>query len=120
MLKTILIILLGLFFIINGLNHFLNRHTIEEYARRRNLISPSIMVKLSGILLLTGGLCLITGYGFFIGIYLLCIFLVVASFSIHKFWAERQRDMRMLELMHFLKNFAILVELLYIAETTAG
>jgi len=119
MLKTLLIILLGLFFIINGINHFLNRHTVEEYARRRNLVSPVIMVKLSGVLLIFGGLSLMSGVLFYVGIGALCVFLLIASFSIHRFWAEKKRDMRMLEFMHFLKNFAILIELLYIAETVS-
>jgi uncharacterized membrane protein YphA (DoxX/SURF4 family) len=62
MIKTILLILLGLFFILNGLNHLFNRLTLEEYAHRRGLVSPRIMVFLSGLLLIFGGLSLMTGY----------------------------------------------------------
>jgi putative oxidoreductase len=52
MIKTVLLILLGLFFILNGLNHLFNRLTLEEYAHRRQLMSPRIIVFLSGLLLI--------------------------------------------------------------------
>jgi hypothetical protein len=34
------LILLGLFFILNGLNHLFNRLTLEEYAHRRGWSLP--------------------------------------------------------------------------------
>ena len=59
MIKTILIILLGVFFLVNGINHFYNSHFVEEYAEKRGLFEPKIMVFLSGLLLLFGGLSMI-------------------------------------------------------------
>jgi len=115
MIKTILLILLGLFFILNGLNHLFNRLTLEEYAHRRGLMSPRIMVFLSGLLLIFGGLTLMTGYFKIYGIIGLSIFLVIAAFTIHQFWRESDRDVKMLEVMNFAKNMAILTELVYIA-----
>jgi putative oxidoreductase len=53
----------------------------------------------------------------YVGIFGLCLFLVIASFSIHRFWQMNDRQMMMLEFGHFLKNWAIIFELLYIAET---
>ncbi|TVR76942.1 MAG: DoxX family membrane protein [Saprospirales bacterium] len=117
MVKTLLIFCLGIFFIANAFNHFFNKHTLVEYAEKRNLLAPKLMVHLSGLLLLFGGLTLITKWMFYYGIAGLCIFLVIATFSIHRFWLERSRDMKMLEFTHFLKNIAIIIELLYIAET---
>lgn len=115
MIKTVLLVLLGLFFVLNGLNHLFNRLTLEEYAERRGLVAPEIMVFLSGLLLIFGGLSLMSGYFTIYGIIGLSIFLVVAAFTIHQFWRETDRDRRMLELMHFSKNMAILTELVYIA-----
>jgi hypothetical protein len=51
----------------------------------------------------------------FEGIIALSVFLVVASFSIHKFWQEKDREMMLMEAMHFSKNWAILFELVFIA-----
>lgn len=115
MIKTILLILLGLFFILNGVNHLYNTHILSEYAEKRGLMSPELMVRLSGVALIFGGLSLMTGILQIYGIIGLCIFLVVSAFTIHQFWRETEREMWMLEVMHFAKNAAILTELVYIA-----
>lgn len=119
MVKQILIILLGVFFLFNGINHLYNTHILKEYARKKGLIAPKTMVRLSGLLLLAGGLSLITGYFIFEGIIGLSVFLVVTSFTIHKFWEEKDREIMMMEIMHFSKNWAILFELIFIATTLA-
>jgi uncharacterized membrane protein YphA (DoxX/SURF4 family) len=115
MIKTILLILLGLFFLLNGVNHLYNTHIYEEYAHKRGLISPQLMVRISGVALIFGGVSLMTGILLIYGIIGLSIFIVVASFTIHQFWKETDRDMKLLEGMHFAKNMAILTELVYIA-----
>ena len=115
MIKTILLTLLGIFFILNGINHLFNTQTLEEYAHKRGLFSPKLMVYISGVALILGGLSLITGIMKLIGIIGLSIFLVIAAFTIHRFWQEQGREMQMLEATHFAKNMAILTELIYIA-----
>ena len=117
MIKTTLVILLGVFFIVNGINHFYNSHILEEYAHKKGLIKPEYMVFLSGLLLLAGGISMITGYFIIEGMIGLCIFMAIASFTIHTFWNEQSREMRMLEFMHFIKNWAIIFELLYLTTT---
>ena len=117
MIKQILLILLGLFFLLNGANHFYNTHTLKEYAEKRGLFAPEIMVFLSGLLLVFGGLTLITGYFMLYGIIALSVFMLIATFTIHTFWREKNRNIFMLEAMNFVKNLAILCELLYIATT---
>ncbi|MEM7102735.1 MAG: DoxX family membrane protein [Bacteroidota bacterium] len=114
MLKTILLILLGLFFLLNGANHLLNTHYYEEYSQKKGLMSPRLMVQLSSIVLIFGGLTLMTGYLLIYGVIGLSVFLVIASFTIHSFWKEKTTEMRLQEGMHFAKNMAILTELIYI------
>ena len=115
MLKTILLILLGIFFILNGINHLINTHIYQEYSEKKGLMSPKLMVRLSGVALIFGGLSLSTGILLIYGIYGLSLFLVIASFTIHQFWKEDNMEMKLLEGMHFAKNMAILTELIYIA-----
>jgi putative oxidoreductase len=117
MIKQILIILLGVFFLLNGINHLFNTHILKEYAQKKGLFAPKTMVLLSGILLLAGGLSLVSGFFLLEGIIALSVFLIIASFSIHKFWQEKDREMMMMEAMHFSKNWAILFELVFIATT---
>jgi putative oxidoreductase len=114
MIKTILVILLGVFFIVNAINHFLNSHMLEEYAHKKGLFKPETMVFLSGLLLTAGGTSMITGYFIIEGMIGLCIFMAIASFTIHSFWKEQEREMKMMEFMHFVKNWAIIFELLYL------
>ena len=114
MLKTILIILLGIFFILNGINHFYNTKILEEYAHKRGLFSPNLSVKAAGILLLGGGGLLMFPDFRVIAVIMLSFFLVVATFTIHRFWDEVKKEDKLLESMNFAKNLAILTELLYI------
>ncbi len=120
MIKTILLILLGVFFFLNGVNHLVNTHIYKEYAHKKGLISPKFMVKISGVLLIAGGLSLATGYLLLYGIVGLSVFLIIASFTIHRFWQEKTRELKLLEGMHFAKNMAILTELIYIADTVTN
>ncbi|MDJ0521069.1 MAG: DoxX family protein [Planctomycetota bacterium] len=115
MLKTILLVLLGLFFVLNGINHFVNRITLEHYAKRRGLIAPTWAVRLAGILLIAGGVALVIPEVRLPGIVALSFFLLVATFTMHRFWLEEDRDHKLLEGMNFAKNLAIMTELLYIA-----
>ncbi|WP_242155914.1 DoxX family membrane protein [Aestuariivivens sediminis] len=117
MIKIILLILLGVFFILNGISHLINAEIYEAYSARRALIAPKFMVKVSGILLIFGGLSLASGYFMIIGIIGLSLFLIVASLTIHQFWKEKGKEKKLLEGMHFAKNMAILTELIYIAYT---
>lgn len=117
MIKQILLILLGIFFLLNGLNHFFNSKILEEYAEKRSLLASKLMIKLSGILLCFGGITLISGFYLLYGIIGLCIFLLIASVTIHKFWGVENREIMMLESMHFAKNWAIIFELLYIGDS---
>lgn len=114
MLKTILIVLLGVYFILNGLNHLFNRKILEEYAAKRQLFEPKWAVLLSGFLLISGGTALMIREVRVVGVYGLCVFLLMATFMIHRFWSERDPNDRMLEGMNFTKNLAIAVELLYV------
>lgn len=114
MIKSILIILLGLFFFVNGINHFYNSHILKEYAHKKGLIEPKIMVFLSGLLLLAGGMSMITGYFIIEGMIGLSIFMTIAAFTIHSFWLDLDREVKMIEFMNFLKNWAIIFELLYL------
>jgi putative oxidoreductase len=117
MIKSTLIFLLGLFFLVNAVNHFYNSHVLEEYARKRGLIEPRVMVFLSGILLAAGGLSMISGYFIIEGMIGLSVFMAVAALTIHSFWKEENREVMMMEFMQFLKNWAIIFELAYLITT---
>lgn len=114
MFKMILLSLLAGYFILNGINHFLNEKMLEEYARKRHMISPKLAVMAAGVLLIFGGTSLLIPSLMKAGIIGLCVFLFVAALTIHSFWVEKEKMDRIYEAMNFTKNLAILTELLYI------
>ncbi|MEQ8351684.1 MAG: DoxX family protein [Leptospiraceae bacterium] len=112
--QDILLLVLGVFFILNGLNHLINTHVYKKYAAKRGLIHPAFMVRISAIVLLMGGISLATRQWMQWGIAGLAVFLVLASVLVHRFWEEPDRDSRLSEGMHLAKNILILTELAYI------
>ena len=113
MLKQVLILLIGAFFVLSGLNHFFNNHVITGYAKRMRLPSAELLVKLSGILLIAGGVAFVFPDLRLYAVIALAGFVALAAVLIHHFWDEKG-ETRMYEALQFAKNALIFVELLYI------
>lgn len=105
-------ILFGAYFIYNGLNHlFFGTEALAGYAAARGVAAPRVMVYVSGVLLLLGGLSLLLGAWPNWGIVLLLVFLIPVSFAMHPFWAETG-EARANDLINFTKNMALVGALL--------
>lgn len=98
----------GGFFFMNGFNHFAQINTMTAYARSKGIPVPALVVSGSGVFLFLGGLSLLLGYHPTIGVALLVIFLLGASFGIHNFWTVQDQQAKQGEMINFLKNMAIL------------
>jgi putative oxidoreductase len=108
-------ILLGGFFLMNGLNHlFLKRGMLTGYARSKGVPSPTLAVVVTGLMLALGGLGIIFWMYIEISIWLLVIFLFFTSIMMHKFWSESDPQNKMMEMTQFMKNMAIMGALLVI------
>jgi putative oxidoreductase len=101
-------ILIGGFFLIAGFNHFARLNMMAGYAKMKGTPAPTIAVAGSGALLLLGGISLLLGLYPTIGVVLLVLFLVPTSFMIHNFWALKDPQAKMTEMVQFEKNIAIL------------
>ena len=101
-------ILLGGYFIMSGLNHFLHLANMTGYAQSKGLPMPKESVMLSGLMMILGGAGILLGAGVYISwcIYMLVLFLVVASFKMHQFW-KLEGMARMGEEINFKKNLAL-------------
>lgn len=105
-------ILFGGYFFYNGLNHVLfGTDVLAGYAASKGVEAPRVMVYLSGVLLLLGGLSLLIGFLPNWGIVLLLVFLIPVSFTIHDFWAETG-EARANDMINFTKNMALVGALL--------
>jgi putative oxidoreductase len=95
------------FFLYNGINHFANRAALTEYARSKGVPAPGAAVAATGLLLLAGGLSLLTGRRPKAGASLITTFLLGVSPQMHAFWKETDPEKRMHEMVNFTKNMAL-------------
>ena len=101
-------IIFGGFFLYNGVNHFLNRQMLVGYARSKGAPAPEVAVTMSGLMLIAGGLSIVTGTQPKIGAGLISTFLLGVSPQMHAFWKETDAQQRMQEMVNFTKNMALL------------
>jgi len=100
-------LLFGGYFVYSGLNHFLNLEAIAGSAASKNVPSPEVAVALTGLMLLVGGLSILSGQWPKIGALFIAIFLAVVTPTMHDFWAQPD-PARMMELAQFTRNMALL------------
>ena len=101
-------ILVGGFYLFNALNHFTQTNNLTEYARSKGVPAPKLAVLGSGLLLLMGGLSLLLGYRPDIGVAAITLFFLAVTFKMHNFWAVDDPQWRMVEMVNFLKNLALM------------
>lgn len=105
-------IILGLYYIMMGVNHFTRLNIMSGYAGSKGVPAPSLAVIVSGILLLIGGLSIITGFQPLIGVIALVIFFLPVTFMMHNFWAVEDEQMKQGEMVNFMKNLALMASAL--------
>lgn len=103
-------ILLGGYFAFSGLNHFMNTKEMSGWIESKGLPKPQILVYLTGVLLIAGGLGIIAGAFPVASILMLSAFLIAANIAVHDFW--NLEEGRQEQMTHFLKNTALLGALL--------
>jgi uncharacterized membrane protein YphA (DoxX/SURF4 family) len=101
-------LILGGFFVMNGIRHFMHVDMMSGYAQSKGTSAPSAAIVGTGILLLLGGLSFVLGVWPVIGGVLLVIFLLGVSFKIHDYWAVADPQAKMNETVNFMKNMGLL------------
>jgi putative oxidoreductase len=107
-----------LIFLMAAPNHF-SKQTIA-YAAAQGAPLASIVVPLSGIIALAGGLSILLGYRATIGSWLIVLFLVPVTPMMHKFWTVHDPMMAQMQMVMFMKNVALLGAALLITHFGAG
>jgi uncharacterized membrane protein YphA (DoxX/SURF4 family) len=100
-------VIFGGYFLYNGINHFLNRQMMADYARSKGVPAPETAVAASGLLILAGGLSILAGTQPKVGAALITTFLLGVSPQMHAFWKEQDPQQRMQEMVNFTKNMAL-------------
>jgi len=100
-------IILGFYFIFNGFSHFRSLNFMSQWVKSKNIPAPRLMVILTGIFLLIGGFSILLGSYVEIGILSLTLFFLPVTFIMHDFWREQDPQMKMMQMINFMKNLAL-------------
>ena len=101
-------IIVGAFYLFNAVNHFTNLEMLSGYAASKGVPAPKVAVIGTGLLLLIGGLSILLGYQPVIGVAAIVIFFLGVTFKRHNFCAIDDQQMRMVEMVNFMKNMALM------------
>lgn len=101
-------ILFGGFFLYSGYNHFANLSSMSQYAASKGVPVPKVAVSLTGLLIILGGLWIVTGVYVGVGVAEIVTFLLLVSFKMHDFWNETDPMQKMMQRTQFFKNMALL------------
>lgn len=111
-------VLYSLMFLMTAFAHFSPRGV--GYAAQAGVPMPGVLVPLSGVIAIAGGLSVALGYKTKLGAWLVVIFLVPVTFMMHRFWDVTDPMMAGIQMANFFKNISMLGAALLIAYFGAG
>ena len=100
-------IIYGVYFVKAGINHFRSLAMLSGYAGMKGVPMPRVAVMFSGLLIIAGGLSVLTGFHPRYGLAAIILFLVPVSLMMHTFWSDTDPMMKMNNHINFEKNFAM-------------
>jgi putative oxidoreductase len=102
-------ILFALIFVLSGVTaHLVGRRASIDYVRAYNAPAPELMVPLSGVAIILGGLSIALGFYADVGALIVGAFVLVMALIMHAFWKEQDAQQQQNQMAHFMKNMAIL------------
>lgn len=102
-------ILFAAIFISSGLmGHLLNSKGSVAYAKSMGLPLAEVVVPLTGLMILAGGLMLLLGIWPKAGAWLVLAFLVPTTLMMHRFWGLSDPQMAQMQQINFMKNLAMM------------
>jgi putative oxidoreductase len=108
----------SLIFVVAGFGHF--THQEIAYAAAQGIPIAGVLVPASGIMAIAGGLSILLGFHGKLGAWLLVLFLVPVTFTMHNFWAVKDPMMQQIQMAMFLKNISMLGSALFFTQIGTG
>ncbi|MFZ0821318.1 MAG: DoxX family protein [Candidatus Acidiferrales bacterium] len=99
-------ILFAAIFLMSGPTHF--SHQTIEYAASQGVPFAGLLVPFSGVLAFLGGLSILAGYRTRLGAWLIVLFLVPVTLTLHKFWGIADPIVAQMQMAMFMKNISML------------
>jgi putative oxidoreductase len=101
-------ILLALIFIASGaMGHLAQRETTVSFAKQTGAPAPEVMVPLTGVTGILGGLMVILGIWGDLGALILALMVVAFAMFMHAPWDQPDEQAQQEQTAHFMKNLAI-------------
>lgn len=97
----------GLFYLYAGFDNLVNLPGKVGYAAFKGIPFPWIAVTVASLLLLVGGLSILTGYKPVLGSFAIVLFLVPVTVMMHDFWNVADPALRIEEQRGFLSNMGL-------------
>ncbi len=101
-------VLFGGYFAVGGFNHLRHSDAMAGFAASKKVSSPKAMVIISGLMILLGGLGIITGLYVGTSVLLIVLFLIPVTFIMHNYWNETDPNAKMADRVQFMKNMALI------------
>jgi putative oxidoreductase len=101
-------IIFGGFFLYSGVHHIQEKKQLAQYTAAKNVPMPELAVTASGALLLLGGASILLGVKPKIGSLAIMSFLAGVTPIMHNFWKSEDPASRQQDMVHFMKNIAML------------
>jgi len=108
----------SLIFVVAGFGHF--THQEIAYAAAQGIPIAGVLVPASGILAIVGGLSVLLGFHGKLGAWLLVLFVVPVTLTMHNFWAVKDPMMQQIQMAMFLKNISMLGAALFFTQIGTG
>ena len=100
-------VIYGVYFVKAGINHFQSLAMLSGFAGMKGVPMPKVAVMLSGLLIIAGGLSVLTGFHPRYGLAAIILFLVPVSLMMHTFWSDTDPMQKLNNQINFEKNFAM-------------
>ncbi|GAB5379976.1 MAG: DoxX family protein [Aliiglaciecola sp.] len=112
--------LLGLYFILPGIQKITNFEMMSQYMAKHEVPMISVLLVLTIVLQIAGGLMLIVGFRGKLAAFILAGLTLVISIFMHNFWNLPEGGNVQHETQNFVKNMAIMAGLLVLAAQGTG
>jgi putative oxidoreductase len=101
-------LIFGGFFLYSGIHHIVDKDQLVPYASAKKVPMPEAAVLGTGALLIASGLSVILGLKPKYGVAGVIAFLAGVSPAMHNFWTHEDAAQRQNDMVHFMKNMALL------------
>ena len=100
-------ILFSLILIGSGVGHLTQTGPSAEYAASKKVPSPKLLVQISGMCLVFGGIAIVLGIFMDLAALLIAVLVLLIAFLMHRFWEESDPQAQQVEMSMFMKNVSI-------------